>query len=73
MRNAWDVRENAFVRCNGASGREEGRDSQRIQLSSLHREFTDVSAIIVLLYDFVVLNVEYRRHQGRNEKDEVRR
>ena len=57
MRNAWDVREDAFVHIAPTKGGREG-DSQRIQLSSLYREFTDVSAIIALLRGFHVRRIK---------------
>lgn len=68
----WDVREDAFVRC--TNERKEEGDSQRIQLSSLHREFTDVSAIIALLCGFYVCRIKcwMPAASRRNDKDEVR-
>lgn len=72
MRNAWDVREDAFVRC--TNQREEEGTSQCIQLSSLHREFTDVSAIIALLCGFHVHRIKcwIPAASRRNEKNEAR-
>jgi len=69
MRNAWDVHEDAFVCC--TNEREEKEDSQRIQLSSLHWEFTDVSAIIALLRGFHVRRIKcwMPAASRRNEKD----
>jgi len=68
----WDVREDAFVRC--TNERKEEGDSQRIQLSSLHQEFTDVSAIIALLCGFLVRRIKcwMPAASRRNDKDEAR-